>query len=261
MSTLDFIIDLFCRVDERMQAVPKHPQATLYPSEIATLGFLFALKGVGPRAFYRWLTRDYLPLFPNLPDRTRLFRLFAAHRDWADYFLADPTTLGVADSYGMELIHPMREGRSAQQIGRKGKSNQRWIVGVKLAYIVNQHGLVVAWDCATANVYDAVFHPLIADFQDAMVVLTDMGFHSKTGNPPTMKPCARGTWNVRMVVESVLAMLTHVCQLKKMSQRRWPYVLARLSFTLALFNLLVQWDGVPVADDGAIQLSIAPFSL
>jgi hypothetical protein len=64
-----------------------------------------------------------------------------------------------------------------------------------------------------------------------------------------------------MVVETVLAMLTRVCQLKKMSQRRWPYVLARLSFTMALFNVLVQWDGLPIDDDGTIPLSIAQFSL
>jgi hypothetical protein len=30
------------------------------------------------------------------------------------------------------LIHPMREGRSPQQIGRKGLSNHRWMVGGKL---------------------------------------------------------------------------------------------------------------------------------
>jgi hypothetical protein len=261
MSTIDFITKLFCRVDERIGDVPKHPQAKLYPSEIVTLALLFALKGSGPRAFYRWLQRDYLSLFPTLPERTRLFRLFATHRDWAEYFLAEPTVLGVADSYGIELLHPMREGRSRQQIGRKGKSNHRWIVGVKLAYIVNQRGLVVAWDSAPANVYDAVFHPLIAEFADDMVVFTDMGFHAKSGDPPNMKPCPRNTWNVRMVVETVLALLTRVCQLKKLSQRRWPYVLARLSFTMALFNLLVQWDGLPVDDGGHILLSMAQFSL
>lgn len=86
-----------------------------------------------------------------------MFRLFATHRAWADYFLAEPTVLGVADSYGIELVHPMREGRSTRQIGRKGKSNHRWIVGGKLAYLVNQRGLIVAWDCGTANLHDTGF--------------------------------------------------------------------------------------------------------
>jgi hypothetical protein len=75
MTTEDFVTDLFCRVDEAMPKVAQHSQGKLYPSEIVTLGILFALKGVGHRPFYRWLTRDYLPLFPHRPERTRLFRL------------------------------------------------------------------------------------------------------------------------------------------------------------------------------------------
>ena len=143
MTTLDFITDLFCRVDDAMREVAKHSQAKLYPSEIVTVGLLFALKGVGPRAFYRWLTRDYRALFPHLPDRTRLFRLLAVHQDWTDRFLAEPSLLGVADTYGVELLHPMREGRSPQQLGKTGLSNHRWIVGGKLAFVLNHLGLVV----------------------------------------------------------------------------------------------------------------------
>src|SRR5438067_8833778 len=91
LSTEVFITELFGRVDDRMREVPKHPQANLWPGEVVTLAILFALKGVGERAFYRWLVRDWLPLFPRLPERTRLFRLFAAHRSWAERFLAEPT--------------------------------------------------------------------------------------------------------------------------------------------------------------------------
>jgi hypothetical protein len=226
-----------------------------------TLGLLFALKGMGQRPFYRWLRDNYGVWFPGLPERTRLFRLLATHRAWADYFLADPTVLGVADTYGIELIHPWREGRSDRQIGRKGLSNHRWIVGVKVGYLVNQLGLVVAWDCASANVHDSAFQPLITDVQDEMVVLTDSQVHAKEGDPPNMKPCTRGTWNGRMVIESILSMLTTTCRTKKLGHRTWPPLLARLSFLMALFNVLVVWDGLPVDADGNIHLSIAQFSL
>ena len=74
MTTEDFIIDLFCRVDDRMKNVPNHSQAALWPSELVTIGMLFAVKGVGQQAFYRWLSRDYARWFPRLPERTRLFR-------------------------------------------------------------------------------------------------------------------------------------------------------------------------------------------
>ncbi len=94
MPTDDFIIALFIRVDTMLGDTPKHPDAHLHPSEVVTLALLFALKGVGPRAFYRWLHNNYRHWFPRLPERTRLFRLFAAHADWAEVFLAHPTTLG-----------------------------------------------------------------------------------------------------------------------------------------------------------------------
>ena len=73
MLTVEFITALFYEVDEQIGAIPKHPEARLWPSEVVTLGLLHALKGVGNRAFYRWLTRDYRALFPQLPERTRLF--------------------------------------------------------------------------------------------------------------------------------------------------------------------------------------------
>src|SRR4030095_10904684 len=154
MKTVEFITALFCEVDEQLRTIPKHPEALLWPSEVVTLGLLHALKGGGNRPFYRWLTRDYRALFPQLPERTRLFRLFTTHHDWSTAFLPAPTVLGVIDTYGIKLIHPMREGRSPQQIGRKGLSNHRWIVGGKLGLLLNQWGLVVAWACATAHVAD-----------------------------------------------------------------------------------------------------------
>src|SRR6267142_1579481 len=154
MTTIDCITALFCQVDDHLPGIPKHPEAHLWPSEVVTLGLLHALKGVGNRAFYRWLTRDSRVLFPRLPERTRLFRLLRTHQDWTEVFLAAPTVLGVIDAYGIELIHPMREGRSPQQIGRKGLSNHRWIVGGKLCLLLNQWGLIVGWACATANVAD-----------------------------------------------------------------------------------------------------------
>jgi hypothetical protein len=83
MTTQDFIIALFCAVDQEMLNLSKRPDAKLYPSEVVTLALVYALKGGGTRAFYRWLTRDYQALFPQVPERTRLFRLFKTHTAWS----------------------------------------------------------------------------------------------------------------------------------------------------------------------------------
>ncbi len=261
MSTVDFITALFYEVDEQMCAIPKHPEARLWPSEVVTLGLLHALKGGGNRAFSRWLTRDYRPLFPQLPERTRLFRLLKTPQDWAQIFLAAPTVLGVIDTYGIELLHPMREGRSPQQIGRKGLSNHRWIVAGKLCLLLNQWGLVVGWACATAHVADTTFQWLVRQVEDQMIVLSDSAFHAAGGDPANLKLCERGAWEDRMLVETVLSMLTLVCHFKKVMHRVWAYFHARLAFTMAAFNVLVQWHGLPPNASGFVPLSIAEFRL
>ncbi|MBI3934781.1 MAG: transposase, partial [Acidobacteria bacterium] len=241
MTTVEFITELFCHVDDAMAEVPKHRQAKLYPSELVTLGRRFALKGDGERAFYRWLSRDYRPLFPQLPHRTRLFRWLKIHRAWTDRFLAAPSLIGVADTYGIELGPPWREGRSANQLGAKGLSNHRWIVGAKVGVVVNHLGWVVGWDCNPANVSDTEFRPLVAQFVDRMVVLTDSAFHGKWGDPSNMKVCRRGTWNPRMLLETVWSMLTKVCHFKPACHLGADYFRARMACVFAAFNLLVQW--------------------
>jgi hypothetical protein len=262
VTTEDFITELFCKVDDEMTTACQHPQAKLKPSEVVTVALLFALKGVGNRAFYRWLKRDYLPLFPTLPERTRLFRLFNSHRHWTQQFLAEPSLIGIIDSFGIELIHPRREGRSQAQIGRKGKSNWRWIVGAKLCVLLNHLGLVVGWACDTANVYDgSAFQHLVDGVADQMLVFSDTGFEKKDWQPTNLKICQRGEWNTRMMVETVLSMLTTVCHFKRLGHRVWAYLHSRLAYTMALFNILVQWHGLVPDEHGVVQLSIAEFSL
>ena len=156
-------------------------------------------------------------------------------------------------------MHPRREGRSKQQIGRKGISNQRWIVGGKLCLLVNHLGWIVDWDRDTANVYDgSSFEHLVEGVRDEMVVFADTGFVKADWFPSNLRVCRGGEWNDRMLIESVLSMLT--VDLKKVRHRSWTYFKTRLGFTMALFNVLVQWDGLPAAEDGFVPLSIAKFS-
>ena len=38
MTTVEFITALFSEVDEQLRAIPQHPEAHLWPSEVGTLG-------------------------------------------------------------------------------------------------------------------------------------------------------------------------------------------------------------------------------
>ena len=79
--------------------------------------------------------------------------------------------------------------------------------------------------------------------------------------PPNLRICQRGEWNVRMVVETVLSMLTYICDFKHARHKVWEYFKTKLGFTMALFNMLVQWKGFQPDEDGFVSLSIAEFSL
>jgi len=113
LPILDCIIALFVYVDDQMKDVACHSQEILNPSELVTIGLLYALKGVGQSAFYRWLFHNYRHLFPRLPDRTRLFRRLAARQDWTDRFLAEDGLRDIADSYAVYDSADFRTGVAA----------------------------------------------------------------------------------------------------------------------------------------------------
>lgn len=269
LTTPDFIAELFCRVDDALPETRKDVRANLWPSEIVTLGMLFVLKGKSARTFYRWLERDCLPLFPRLPERTRLFRVLAGHQALAQRFLAEPTLVGLCDTFGVELIHPKREGRSAKQVGRKGLSNHRWIVGVKWCALLNSRGEVVDWEADTANVHDSHFQASLlsrhASGGSGMGVFVDGGFHKsekRGGDLANLVVCEKGENNIRMVIETLFSQVSGVFAMKKIAQRTWPYITARLGFAAALYNLLIRWQGHLTTDEkGYVQLGIAQFSL
>ena len=98
------------------KSAPKLAEITIGKSH------LFALKGVGTRVFYRWLICDYQTWFPQVLERTRLFRLFKTHAAWTTQFLATPIVLGVADIYGIEFIQPIHEGGAPRRLARKGRA-------------------------------------------------------------------------------------------------------------------------------------------
>ena len=54
MTTEDIILHIFYLVATSLPDIPRHPQAKLYPSELVTIGILFALKGGYFRSIVGW---------------------------------------------------------------------------------------------------------------------------------------------------------------------------------------------------------------
>ena len=261
MTTSDIITHMFCFVDDAMNDLPKHSQAKLYPSEVVTIGILYALKGGHFRAFHRWIQRDYRGLFPGLPDRTRLLRLLERHQEWCDTLLAEPSFFTVIDSYPIELLFPIREGRSEHQVGKKGKDKGRWTIGIKYCWLLNGQGRVVDWGWAPLDTHDQAFHQLIERYDGRTIVLSDLGFNRAGSMPANLKLCEKGTWNERMRVETALSMVTVVCGLKHLHHRLSQYIEAHLSLVSAMFNVLLSMFHRIHPDADLAQMSIAEFSM
>lgn len=261
MTTEDIIIMIFCFVDDGMPDIPKHGSAKLYPSELVTIGVLFALKGGHFRAFYRWLKRDYDGLFAGLPERSRLQRWLRDHQAWCDHFLGTATFFTVADSFPIELLFPIREGCSAQQVGKKNTDKGRWSIGIKLCWILNNLGRVVGWKWLPMNAHDQDFNTQIEQLAGHTITLTDLGFRCKDGLPDNLKLCPKGTWNERMLVETAFSLLTVVCHMKKLFHRLADYIEAHLAYAMTMFNVLLALYHQVHPDAPSHQMSIAEFSL
>ena len=130
-------------------------------------------------------------MFSGLPERTRLQRLLKTHQDWFDSLLAEPGFFTVIDTYPIELIFPIREGRRRQQVGKKSKDMGPWSIGVKLCWLLNDTCRVVAMDWDTMNGHDKQFHPGVDIFVDETILLADFGFRSADGHPQNMKLCKK----------------------------------------------------------------------
>jgi len=240
LSLLDFIATIFCQIDDSISQIPKDPRAHLWPSELVTLGVLYVLKAQSQRRFYQWIKANFLALFPQLPERTRLFRLMRQHQDWTSYFLAQPGFILVSDSLGIELIHPRRQGRSLAQVGQKGKSNGQWYVGIKFCPLINLSGRIVDWDAEGSSIYDGDFQRMLKEYPDEPK-LVDNGFHKSAkrgGDCTNLIVCQRGQRNYRMIVETLFSGFVRIFGMKSLNERGWKGIESHLAFACAAWNLV-----------------------
>jgi hypothetical protein len=260
MTTPEFIIALFYAVDQEMLDVPTHPEATLYPSAVVMLALLHAIKGGwDPRLLSLANARLSAIVSPGAGAHLLGTALQDAHG--VDRPVSGCPYRARSGGHLWHRVHPPEAGRAPPRADREEGPEQSSVDGQwELCFSLNQGGLICAWDCATANVHDTHVQPLIVRFDGQRIVLTDTGFHAQTGDPANMQVCPRGTWHTRMLVETVLSMLTTVFQSKKVGHRVGAYFRARLAWTMAAFNLLVRW-GLAIDDEHMVRLSIAEFSL
>lgn len=237
----DIILYLLTAIVETLGKKDKrHPLGKLYLSEIILCGILFALKGGSFRQFHPWLFKRFLM---NLPERSRLTRLLIKNRKICNQFLASETFFNIIDSFGVEVIHPVREGRSTQSkaVSKKGKSNKRWIVGRKINIAINGELEITDYQDNTDNVCDNTFDEAYEEKQ-THIFLTDKGYRRQNkygGTPANFKICNAGTWNdERMWIERLFSLWTRICNMKHSFHRTIAGFKAKVAYLVALTNIV-----------------------
>ena len=82
--------------------------------------------------------------------------------------------------------------------------------------------------------------------------MTDKGFHRsrrRGGDYANLLICERGQCNMRMTIETVFSNWVRVLRppsaavwaMKKIAERQWPSIEARLAFACAAWNLVTDW--------------------
>jgi len=175
--------------------------------------------------------------------------------------MASAPVLNVVDTFPVELVFPIRAGRSSQQLGTKSLDKGRWTVGVKLGWILNQNNAICGWMWDRLNVHDNQFLAFLAEYQDEGIMLTDYGFRCAAGVPDNIKLCAKGTWNDRMSIETAFSVITVLCQAKKIFHRKAVYIETRFAYLAAMFNVLRTLYHRLHPDAPVAKISLAEFSL
>ena len=93
-----------------------------------------------------------------------------------------------------------------------------------------------------------------------MIVLSDTGFHAAEGDPANLKLCPRGEWKTACSWRRSSPCLRRSATSSKSCTGCGDFQ-ARLAFTMAAFNVLVQWHGFQPNASGFVPLSMAEFSL
>src|SRR5258708_6086740 len=236
----DIIVYLLTAIELALGTNDKrHPLGKLYLSEIMLCGVLFALKGGSFRRFHPWLRKRNML---NLPERSRLCRLLIKYRKLCNQFLSSETFFNVIDSFGVEVIHPAREGRSEQSksVSKKGKSNHRWIIGRKINIAINGELEITDFQEDTANVCDNTFDEHYA-VKEEYLYLTDKGYRKQAkygGTPTNFKICTSGSWNERMWIERLFSLWTRICEMKHYFHLTIKGFQAKISYLVVLTNIV-----------------------
>jgi hypothetical protein len=199
--------------------------------------------------FYNWINWNFKHLFPNMPDYTRILRLFENNGELLPYimlklsdansfgFVVDGTPIGVMEAIRGKFAKTFRNARKV-----KCASKNEWFYGFLLVLAIDQKGTITA---ASLDVKAEVkqLENILEDLQDRWV-LADLGYRGKDMH--------KRMWEEKQIaikltggkerqwIENVIGFLKEKLGLVRIrGVRKTPAIIARVFAMLCAYNLCV----------------------
>lgn len=253
MNDIDISIYIFAAIDDIIKSIELDkkpgPNGRLTESEILTLMVLHPiLKPFGKlKVFYNWINWNYKYLFPNMPDYTRIKRLFDNHKELIIVIMqklanlnsfgliADGTGLGVMETVRGKYAKSFRDARFVYSA-----SKREWHYGFILEAIIDQQGLI-----AFANVGIKAeikqLENMLEDLKDRWLLADDgnrgKDIHKRLWEEKQIKIKLKGG-KERQWIENVFGFLKEKLGLNKIRVRKTPAYLTRVFSILCAYNLI-----------------------
>jgi len=258
MNDTDMITLIYATIDDIVKSIdldPKPgPKGKLSESEILTLMVIFPL--LKPfcklNRFYHWINWNFKHLFPNMPDYTRILRLFENNKELLIYvmtklsdtnsfgLIVDGTPVGVMEAIRGKFAKAFRDARKV-----KCASKNEWHYGFLLVLIIDQQGSITT---ASLDVKAEVkqLENILEDLKDRWV-LADLGYrgkdmHKRMRDDKQIAIKLTGG-KERQWIENVIGILKDKLGLSRIrGVRKTPAFIARVFSMLCAYNLCMRLD-------------------
>lgn len=254
MNDIDISIHIFAAIDDIIKSIeldPKPgPKGGLTESEILTLMVLHPiLKPFSKlQGFYDWINWNYKYLFPNMPDYTRIKRLFDSNKELIIVvmqklanlnsfgLIADGTCVGVMETIRGKFAKSFRNARFV-----RCASKNEWHYGFILEAIIDQQGMIAFANLGTQAEVKQLEN-LADDLKDRWL-LCDAGnrgkdIHKRLWDEKQIKIKITGG-KERQWIENVFGYLKEKLGLNKIRVRKTPAFSARVFSILCAYNLIM----------------------
>lgn len=257
MNDIHLTISIFAVIDDIIKSIeldPKPgPEGRLSESEILTLMVLHpVLKPFCDlKRFHNWILHNLKNLFPNIPEYSRITRLFNNHQEYLIVvmqklanlnsfgIIADGTTISVMEAIRGKYAKSFREARKV-----KSTSKKCWYFGFLLEMIIDSEGKIsyvsIGKEAEVKQLQD-----LLEDLKDKWVLADKGNRNAKVWQEfwenKQIKVKITGG-KERQWIENVFGFLKTKLGLDKIRVRKMSSFLSRLYAILCCYNIILSLD-------------------